>query len=266
MMDIGFEEDLIAIPSSLEEGGIVPFEPESFPWLDRIRALFIEIGCMILSGLLMPFGWVRPFDWNGMNPTVLTAAQKQQPAILLLHGSSHNESAFLFLGKRLVERNAGPVFSCHYDSSNLIEAIEEKLQQIASLYQTEAEVICIGHSLGAIGASYVTFVEEDRIEHLTIRKVISIGGRLMPLGNESNYEDVKELVQRVGAYIEEHHPANLCTISAAQDWLVPFEASYVGGERVLVSGVSHLSLLYDSRVEDQILSWLPSNEYVTTFA
>jgi hypothetical protein len=136
----------------------------------------------ILFGLRLPRGFGNLSNY-GLNPSKLTPAQAQYPALLCLHGNYHNQSAWLPLAKYLYNKKyPGPIFTLNLPAGSITQQdtklINEKIESIKTCYresngnENSLKINLIGHSRGAHLVAYRNYY---RFEENSINKTILIG-------------------------------------------------------------------------------------------
>jgi len=234
----------------------------------RIVSTFYEVTSMVSSGYRKHFGNVQTFDYCGANPEQLSDSDCNRPAIILLHGSQHNQSGWMPLLKKFQERKIGPVYTLNYTQDKRQEQLRATLETVKGQYRKHGKnpnVILIGHSLGGIVAAEY-FFGENHVSDVTVQKVITIGSRLKITENApfpAMFSDIVPIVNQVYENIlKSVEKEKLFTISAKRDWLVPMAASQVyqngasvlpESQRFVVDDCSHLSVLYSPETEEKIL-------------
>ena len=116
-----------------------------------IWLLIEETGCLLLTILLRPLGWLQP-----QNPGSKDSAS---PPIILLHGLFQNRSCLLWLQQRLKTAGYSQVISINTppwrDMDASTESLAKKVDELRIKLKVE-KVILVGHSMGGmIARNYV---------------------------------------------------------------------------------------------------------------
>ncbi len=125
-----------------------------------IWLLIQETGCLLLTILLRPFGWLQP--------KLPDAGQVIRPPVILLHGLFQNRSCLFWMQYRLRSAGYQQIISINSppwrDLETLTEGLARKVDELRINLKVD-KVILIGHSMGGIitrnyvqsrgGAAYV---------------------------------------------------------------------------------------------------------------
>lgn len=209
--------------------------------------------------------FVRPFAYLPEKPL---SPGKGKP-ILLVHGYSHNRSAWFWFKRRLAQKNIGPIYTINL--GNPLASIEEHASSVAKMAQKieeetgKTELILIGHSMGGL-------VNECYAKRMAppgkVTDLVAIGA---PLGGTyTAYLGVGKSAKQMktgSAFIRQMRDPSLYPdiprifhIATKTDLLiVPYTSALQGRKEethLLIEDLGHLSLIYSSRVVDKIASWL----------
>lgn len=215
-----------------------------------------------------PYGWGEKFSYYGLNPENLSAEQRTQKPLLLIHGNYHNQSGWLSFAKTLQESYKGPVFTVNLPSGQITDAdyaiVERKIEEITRKYlgAKNVRINLVGHSRGGYVASFSAFSYQDRdgARHyghnpkVNIHKVISIGNVL----SENQIHDIQSTIS------ERNFPSirSLFEITGEFDVLVR-EKSHLPVQQHAEFSTGHLGLLYSVDVHHRVLEVLNESSKVS---
>ena len=228
--------------------------------MGRFRASAREVGAAVRSGVKMALRGRYGERRRGLNPSYLTEQQSSKAPTIFLHGDFHNATAFYTLSERLRDHGVGPLYVIEYsDLEDGLAQIDALLGQIQTHYARwdvhDVAVNLVGHSMGGIVAA-----EFMRRSPEKVRKVITVGSRLKPVGAITfAYKKSRDVIAGLYRWLDEHRARlPLYNIAAGRDWLVPQEAALAGcpTRQTVVEGTSHLSVLYAKETTDRIASLL----------
>ena len=98
-----------------------------------LGTLLLEPHHAFRAGLDYFTGKKREFHYYGLNPASLTPEQAIKNPILLLHGSLHNQSAWLKLAEKLQQTALGPIYTLNlphgYIGSEDYVRLEQKAKE-----------------------------------------------------------------------------------------------------------------------------------------
>lgn len=217
----------------------------------------------VKSSFYYLLGYLPIFRFFGLNPKKLTRAQATKNPILLLHGNYHNQSAFLFLAKKILKKNLGPVFTINLHSGSLTEEdrllIEEKILEIQreyARYRKKPTIDLVGHSRGAemafcigmakenwnIDQGKINIDTEKNAKNFAIGKVIRLGLSTSPTFRKK---------------IAKEYLKTIYEVDAAFDMICKKEerSSQFHTHRYVAS-CGHLGLLQDKHVLEKVINWL----------
>ena len=239
-----------------------PDEPNHYPRGWRyLSALSEEVLATALFILTFPVGffWHRPW----------TQRRNQGRPILLLHGYSHNQSAWVALRLRLRRAGFGPVYSLSLGpTSRSMKKLSQEVDQMAQSIEKETgvkELILVGHSMGGIVAAYYN---EELAPHGKVSHLITIGSPLAGsrLATLHANEGMREMwpgspfCETLRGKIKENHYTRYCQVASRFDNIVyPYHSSLLEGEsenQLLLPATGHMGLLLSPQVARQIITWL----------
>jgi len=225
---------------------------------NTVAALMAETRSALYTGYWLPWGKEKAFHYYGLNPESLTAAQKEDPAILLLHGKGSNQSVWIELAKTFQEKGISNVFTLNSNDGELtdedIPLLEAKLQEIQALYgEKQAKIILIGHSRGAEFSLYAglprdTFKLDDGYCYQTkkweaFRSEILL---IVRLGSPLLKEERDQLPQEMQDCVYE--------IDGLRDLIIPDRSV----DPYYQADCGHIELLYHSGVHQKIVELVSS--------
>jgi len=211
------------------------------------------------------------FQYYGCNPATLTSEQACLPATILLHANSSNQGQWIPLINALEKvPNFGPVFTFNFDQKTDLLKLIQKIEAIVVLYQEAGEnhvsLNLVGHSLGTFASSEYAFDPDLWVNNTTVKKVISIAGRLKniePPTESPHYAycyDILERVESIWEKIQKNRGiVELYTIAAENDWLVPQESVLVGDDdehKAIIPDTGHVLVPYNQSTHDFVIQWL----------
>lgn len=198
-------------------------------------------------------GKVSHFDKHGMNPTSLTELQKSQAPTLLLHGRDGSQGMFTALGAYFEKSNMGPVFSVNLADGELTEkdvaVVDQKIQEITTLYGREVKINMVGYSRGAELALFMALPKDKwRIEEggkcflasvahwrEEIGKIIRIGSMTLETEWDKLSKEMRENVYEIRGRDDIHMPQLSYALNQYQ-----------------VDGVGHVGLVSSPAVFDHL--------------
>lgn len=191
--------------------------------------------------------------------------QKPQGA-LILHGLYSHPCVMLHLAEIAQKANIGPIFSLyvHYDEMDVDayrSLINQAITRIEKMWIDQGYpfkgIILIGHSMGAIAASYIAFVENNP----KILSVISIAGRLKVIESIHSpcRESLKETLNKIfkGVQLNPHLP--LYQIVGQYDWNASLESTLIRkteGNYRIIEGTMHFNILFHKDMEHALAEFL----------
>ena len=220
------------------------------------RLLLAEFGCLLLTVLLRPCGWL---------PTRLPAGPGRWPPVILLHGLFQNRSCLLPLHWRLRAAGYDRVVSLNtpswLDLATLHELIRRTVAQVCAA-SGSTRVHLVGHSMGGIlarqyalspgGTSLVACCVTLGAPHLGSKlapfAVSRLGRALLP-GSELlarlNTEPLPGGVRIISIY------------SRHDNIIVPADnARLAGADNVELTGLGHTALLFSAQTAGAVVAAL----------
>ncbi len=197
--------------------------------------------------------------------------------VLLVHGIAHNASAFIQMKTKMQKRGWLHVFTMNYSTLNtkLIEMVGELSCQVDKVMEVTgaSQIDIVAHSLGGIVSRYyMAKMGQGKVKNLVTLGAPHKGTYLSPLlktfaFNKNLSSDLyidspflKKLRQKI---ISKN--STITSIYSKYDWTVwPQDNCFVEGspssafKNIKLDFVSHISLLYSSRVFQHIVTALKS--------
>ena len=245
-----------------------------------------EIASSLIAANLYPLGLfqkIKPSDHIPSSP--YKNNKKAEPSslpytrpVLLVHGIAHNASAFIQMKAKMRKHGWMHVFTMNYNTLNrgLLNMAEDVSLQVSKIIEITgaSQIDIVAHSLGGIVSRYYMSMGSGRgkVKNLVTLGTPHKGTYLSPLLKTliftktlsadlyTNSTFLKKL-QKVTL------PKNstITSIYSQYDWTVwPQDNSFVKGypsssfKNIKLDFVSHISLLYSSRVFQHIISCLQS--------
>lgn len=223
-----------------------------------VATLLAETRSAFFAGYWSLSGNEKTFQYYGLNPTILTAEEKEKPAILLLHGKGSNQSVWVELAKTFQKEGVPNVFTLNSHDGELtdedIPLFEAKLKEISRLYDGKTpEVIVIGHSRGAefslfaclqpstfkLEEGYCTQLEKWERFRPEIRMMIRLGSPMLQEEREALTEEML---------------AKIFEIDGLRDLIIPDRSL----NPYYQADCGHLELIYSQEVHKKILQLVES--------
>ncbi len=210
------------------------------------------------------------FEYGSCNPKKLTPEEAKLPGTILLHACESNQGQWIPLIDLMEKQKCGAIFTYNYEQETDLLQLIHKIERIRKLYleagQPSVELNLVGHSLGAICAAEYAFNPKLWVENTSIKKVISIAGRLRNI--EPPFKtpyycycyDVLQRVDDIWSNIQENRGTiELYTIAAGNDWLVPQESVLVGDDTdhiAIIPDKGHVLISRSPLTSKVVINWL----------
>jgi pimeloyl-ACP methyl ester carboxylesterase len=237
-------------------------DTETWPtrW-ERRRAFWLEVLTIFISVWLFPLGWLLPHPWK-------VKSGGSRP-ILLVHGYKHNQTAWLWLRRRLKKAGLGPIYSLNLKGSR--GPIQRYAEQVDALAQKIAKetghshLVLIGHSMGGLVSS---FYAEYLAPPGTVTHVITLCSPLHGTRSASLIAAACGRQMRPGSHltkdlakrIEANQNIRYCHLTSQLDNIIfPHQSGLIGADgahqRVLPAH-GHNTVLFSPIVANQVIDWL----------
>lgn len=188
------------------------------------------------------------------------------PVIVFLHGQYSHPLVMQHLAEIAKETQIGATFSLYlpYDKENLDShrsLLKQAIDHIEKTIMDEGSslkgIILVGHSMGAIEAAYIAFVEADK----RILSVISIAGRLKVVeSNNNSYGDpLKDTLNAVYKGIHANPRLPLYQIVGRHDWNASIEVTIIRKDRDcfhIVEDGMHFNILFHQDIYRKLPEFL----------
>lgn len=222
------------------------------------QLLLNEFGCLLLTLLLRPLGWLPPLPL-GRRP--------RRPPVILLHGLFQNRSSMLFLHWRLCAAGFDQVVSINLPAWLDFDALTARVARAVEQARREtgvARVYLVGHSMGGILArSYmqlqggtpsvaacITLGSPHSGSKLAPFAVSKLGRNLLP---------GSALLQRLNAVPLPDQVAFTAIYSRHDNMIVPVEnARLDGAHNIELAGMGHTTMLFSPKVVLAVVTALKS--------
>lgn len=186
-------------------------------------------------------------------------------AVLALHGDKSFPETLLPQIDLAQKHTSAAIFSLSIPNTtykknyqNSLKQALDKIEQFMKERGGFSGIIAVGHSRGAIEASYAAFVDNDK----RINSVISLAGRLRSI----TYPPFKPCSQEFSSHLDKidkairkHPDIPLYQIFGDRDWNAPREAMAVRPDPrhcYVVKGASHLNVLYNKKAQEVFVRFL----------
>lgn len=228
-----------------------------------LRLMFTELGCLFLTLLLRPFGWL---------PARLGTRAARRPPVILLHGLFQNRSCLLPLQWRLRAAGYDRVVSINTPAWRSFEQLVDAVAtSVASTCQATgaARVHLVGHSMGGILARCYL---QQRDGAAPVAACVTIGSphhgsKLAPFAVSKLGRELLPNSQLLARLNSGPLPAGVqftAIYSRHDNIIVPVESARLeGADNVELSGLGHTALLFSSRTAAAVVAALRDSEPVT---
>lgn len=227
----------------------------------RLHAIAMEVNSGIAAAGVFPLTFFESYH-------APQDGAKGRP-ILLVNGYLSYGSTWHYQKQRLVKAGLGPIYTTNVGSGRSIKTYAEQIQKKVDQIQKETgrkDITLIGHSKGGLVSSYYATHLADK-EKVEVADVITIGSPLAgtPLAYFGPGQDAYEMRsgsefhQNLRNKIQEHPQIRFSHIASEVDEVVPLSSALLGEDRsrqFVLKDMGHLSLVFSSRVADQICTWL----------
>lgn len=189
--------------------------------------------------------------------------------ILMLNGYLGFASELHYHRRNLIKNGFGPIYTMNVRTGRAIESnaddVDKKVEEIRKETGRD-DLILIGHSKGGLVCVYYA-LHQAQEHHERITDVITIGSPLTgaPLARFSPGRDAHEMrpgdpfTQEMRREIFKNSSIRFFHIGSLTDEIVPAASALIGSNpsrQLLLKDTGHFSLLFSSRISDQIAKWL----------
>lgn len=224
-----------------------------------IHAIFFEILAVIATFFLRPLGLLFPQK--------KAVGGKEKAPLLLIHGYLHDSSAWFFFKRALMKKYLGPIYTLNllrpfHSIEAHAEYVGKKIEEIQK--ETKAKkVILVGHSMGGLVA--VTYAM--RFKSFMDLHLITLGSPLkgtylayIALGkNGKEMRPGSDFLKELEKFLENSSLSIDHIGSMTDQIIVPQNSAFTNhplARSYRIDDLGHMSLLFSSRVVDQIASWI----------
>ena len=213
------------------------------------------------AAFLVNFVLISPFENWWMGPDRLTPG-RGRPPVLLIHGYGCSRAAWWWLRRRLEAAgwtvatiNLEPIFT---SIETYEEPVSRRIDEV--LAETGAkQLILVGHSMGGLVArAYLRRYGKEKVIQLVTLGTPHAGSKLARYVIGQNARQMTPGDAWLKAPNSEALLVKTITIFSPHDnYVIPQSNLYLpGGQRQLIDGLGHLSMLYSPRVAKQLLNGL----------
>lgn len=224
-----------------------------------IRAAFVELGATLILMPLWPLWMLLGASYKASVEGEGHARGSRHP-VVLLHGFAMNRTNWLWVGRRLAARGAGPLYGTTYFSPQGVRRSAQHLKDFVEQVlarEHAGRVDIVAHSLGGVVARYY-------VERLggawRVARLITIGSphRGTLLGRLGLVPSLRELMAGSPLLDELGTPdpnvKYTSVWSRADAIVIPPESAAIGpaGRDHIFDDLGHLSMLLSPRVIDAV--------------
>jgi pimeloyl-ACP methyl ester carboxylesterase len=217
-------------------------------FVQLMRAALAELGACFMLLPAWPLFWLIGRRYTGRNDAT---------PVVLLHGLGMNCTNWLWLGRSLGRRGAGPLYAMNYFS---LQSIERSARRLADFVDKigASRVHIVAHSMGGLVARH--YIERmhgaARVQSLVTIGTPHRGTRLGNLGVWPGPRQLSPDSDFFGGLAGAPDRVRYLSVwSRADALIVPAEAASIDAEHDAVfDDLGHLSMLTSNRVRDIIVS------------
>lgn len=212
------------------------------------------------AALLLLFTVIQPFESFWLAPDRLAKHADGRLPLLLIHGYQCNRGLWFWLRPKLeaagwtvATHNLEPIWA---GIDDYVDGIAGRIDEV--LAATGApRVILIGHSMGGLACrAYLRRCGSDKVARLITLASPHHGTRLARLGLGLNARQL-----RIGSFwltslsAAAVPPGSVSIYSCHDNYVVPQQAgsTLAGASNIAIGGISHLSMVFSSRVLGKLL-------------
>jgi predicted alpha/beta hydrolase family esterase len=227
----------------------------------QLHAWAMEVNAGVTAACLFPLTIFQSYHSPKGHP--------QGRPILMVNGYLSFGSTWHYQRQKLLQAGFGPIYTMNVGSGKSIKTYAEQIQEKVRKIQKETQrndLILIGHSKGGLVSSYYAtqLAEKDQIK---VTDVITIGSPLKgtPLAYFGPGLDAYEMRPHSPFHEELRKKIGGCSktrffhIASQSDNVVSHGSALLGNNparQLLLKDVGHLSLVFSSRVANQLCYWL----------
>ncbi len=219
--------------------------------------LIQETGCLLLTIILRPFGWLPPH--------MPEHGQEDVPPIILLHGLFQNRSCLFWLQYRLRTAGYKQIISINTppwrDLETLSEELAKTIDELHIKLKTD-KVVLIGHSMGGIIAR--NFIQNrGGSEHAMAMITLGSphhGSKLAPFAISPMGKTLlpgSSFLQQFNSISWPNNVQAVSIYSRYDNIVLPAESAKMNGARVVeLDGMGHTSLLFHPKAVQAVIDAL----------
>jgi len=229
--------------------------------IQKLHSVAMEFNSGVVAAGLFPFTHIPKYH----RPKGALAGRP----ILLVNGYLSFGSTWQYIRSELVKNGFGPVYTMNIGSGQSIERYAADVQQKAKEIQKHTgrnDLILIGHSKGGLVSSFFA-AEHAKASGTEVTDIITIGSPLagtpvayIGIGKDAHEMRLESEFHRKLRYqISRLHSIRFFHVASETDEIVPHTSALIGkvaSQQLLLKDTGHLSLVFSSRVADQISHWL----------
>lgn len=228
-----------------------------FAFLRHIQSFLIEFFCLLLTGIFLPLSFLsfRPRTKGGT-------------PILLVHGYSHNQTAWIFFRWILERMGVGPLYTLNLyppfaSIEHFAQLVDKKAQEIERKTGLK-ELILIGHSMGGLVSAYYA---ENISPPQKVRCIVTIGSPLH--GTQMTAFGFGQCIfemapnstfsQNLRKKIKDSSIPYHFVASRSDNIVIPWESALLDEEHkssLVLQHHGHLRLLISPKVIRQVAIWV----------
>ena len=216
-----------------------------------------ETGCLLLTILLRPCGWLQP--------KIPEAAPNARPPVILLHGLFQNRSCLFWLQYRLRAAGYQQIISINTppwrDMETSTENLSKKVDEMRIKLKID-KVILVGHSMGGmIARNYV----QSRGGAANVRGMVTLGSphhgsKLAPFALSSMGKSLlpgSAFLRQFNSVLWPNETQAISIFTRYDNIVLPAESGKMeGAQQIELDGMGHTALLFHPRSLQAVISAL----------
>ena len=229
--------------------------------IHKLHAIAMEFNSGVVAAGLFPFTHFPIYH----RPKGTLAGRP----ILLVNGYLSFGSTWQYIRSELAKKGLGPIYTMNIGSGKSIETYATDVQKKVKEIQKQTgrnDLVLIGHSKGGLVSSFFA-VEHARGIGCEVTDIITIGSPLagtpvayIGMGRDAQEMRVdSEFHKKLRCQISNLKSTRFFHIASQADDIVPHTSALIGrvaSHQLLLKDTGHLSLVFSSRIADQIGHWL----------
>jgi triacylglycerol lipase len=227
----------------------------------HLHAIAMEVNSSVAAGIVFPLTLLKSHHAPQGN--------KEGRPILMVNGYLSYGSTWYYQKAKLIQAGFGPIYTMNVGSGRSIVTYAEQIKEMVEQIQKETgrkDITLIGHSKGGLVSSYYATHLADP-EKTEVTEVITIASPLAgtPMAYFGPGKDAFEMRthspfhQDLRNKIKDFAHIRFFHIASETDVVVPLTSAILGNDpsrQLVLKDMGHLSLVFSSRVADQIFFWL----------